>query len=218
MKKLGLMMLCCIYCIGVMSQQDSAFRDFKLIVAEKKGNNNVSAFFISHDVQVPLSKIGAITFSHVLPEDTLVVMVNKKHYFIQSKGLDSIYLEINKNKVTAYKDHPSGKKADIRTAPPSSLKMDDLDGFTNLAEYMQGRIAGVSVVRNGNSYTVYIRGARSLLFDDSALVIVNGTVVDSFDTANRTIGVRDIKSVEVIKDGAGYGSRGANGVIVITTK
>jgi Outer membrane receptor proteins, mostly Fe transport len=221
MKKLSLLILCVLLCMGAMSQQEqdmTTLKKFKLIVVEKKGKTNTYAFFASQDIEMPIVQPGDISFDQVFPQDTLVLMLGKKNYFIPVQGLDSIYLTINKNKIKAYKDYPSGQKVDFDTSTTSSLDMGNLDGFANLAEYLQGRIAGVNVVKEGSGYNVYVRGPKSLMADNSALVVLNGMALDSFNTAVQAVSVQSIKSVEVIKDGAGYGSRGANGVIVIRTK
>jgi|GEM_PF-7009564 Outer membrane receptor proteins, mostly Fe transport len=221
MKKLSLLILCVLLCMGAMSQQEqdpTILKKFKLIVVEKKGKTDTHVFFASQDIEIPIIQPGDISFDQVLPQDTLVLTLGKKNYFVQVQGLDSVYLTINKNKIKVYKDYPSGQKVDFDTSTTSSLDMGNLDGYTNLAEYLQGRIAGVNVVKEGSGYNVYVRGPKSLMADNSALVVLNGMVLDSFNTAVQAVSVQSIKSVEVIKDGAGYGSRGANGVIVIRTK
>ena len=85
---------------------------------------------------------------------------------------------------------------------------------------IQGRVAGVSVVSNGSpgeSPIVRIRGIGSISYSSSPLYVVDGFPtgdLNNFDS-------RDIESVDVLKDASAaaiYGSRAANGVIIITTK
>ncbi|RYC67754.1 MULTISPECIES: SusC/RagA family TonB-linked outer membrane protein [Spirosoma] len=85
---------------------------------------------------------------------------------------------------------------------------------------IQGRVPGVSVVNNGSpgeSPIVRIRGIGSILFASNPLYVIDGFPtgdLNNFDS-------RDIESVDVLKDASAaaiYGSRAANGVIVITTK
>ena len=104
------------------------------------------------------------------------------------------------------------------TTSVSKVKMDknDVLGYTNIAEYLQGRVPGLSVIKQGASYKFIIRGMSSINASLEPLLVVNGQVVENIDYLNPN----DIKSVEVLKDASSsiYGSRGACGVILITTK
>ncbi|MET3030547.1 SusC/RagA family TonB-linked outer membrane protein [Flavobacterium johnsoniae UW101] len=111
---------------------------------------------------------------------------------------------------------------------------------TNVLATMQGRMPGVNIVQNtgmpGSGFTVEIRGINSLRSDgNSPLYIIDGVpyssqgIGSSYTSANmpqqnsplNSINPLDIASIEVLKDAdatAIYGSRGANGVVLITTK
>lgn len=91
-------------------------------------------------------------------------------------------------------------------------------GYTDLASYLKGRIAGVNVVGSDDNYEIQIRGVNSFMLSSSALIIVDGQFFEDFNTVNQMVNIADIKSVEVLKDGSIYGSRGANGAVIITTK
>lgn len=104
-----------------------------------------------------------------------------------------------------------------KTQPLSSVDMGGRTGYTNLASYLVGRVAGVQISNVGGGLKVIIRGTNTLYGDPGALIVVDGMTFDSFDTVNSMLNINDIKSVDVIKDGSGYGVRGANGVVVITT-
>lgn len=86
---------------------------------------------------------------------------------------------------------------------------------------LQGRAAGVSVTNTdgapGGNTTIRIRGSNSLTGNSNALVVIDGLQ----DGELKSLNPNDIESVEVLKDASAaavYGSRGANGVILITTK
>lgn len=101
----------------------------------------------------------------------------------------------------------------------SSIKAEP---YTSLAQYLMGRVAGVQVSRDPsspNGYQILIRGVNSLFFQGEPLFVLDGMPVPA-ETALTMIDPQDIASVDVIKDGTAaiYGSRGANGVILITTK
>lgn len=109
------------------------------------------------------------------------------------------------------------KKKNLTTSVSSvKTKNTETDGYTHVAEYLQGRVPGLSVRRVGSSYKFIIRGMNSLNASTDPLLIVDGQTVNDIDYLNP----KDIKSVEVLKDASAsiYGSRGACGVILITTK
>ncbi|MDR2496737.1 MAG: TonB-dependent receptor [Tannerellaceae bacterium] len=93
----------------------------------------------------------------------------------------------------------------------------------NAMQALQGKAAGVDVTSNerpGELGTVRIRGNRSISASNDPLYVVDGVPLMS-KSAIETINPRDIESVDVLKDASAtaiYGSRGANGVILVTTK
>ena len=92
----------------------------------------------------------------------------------------------------------------------------------NAFEAMQGKIAGVDITsseRPGTLGSVYIRGQRSISATSSPLYVVDGVPLQAGGI--ETLNPRDIESIDVLKDASStaiYGSRGANGVILVTTK
>lgn len=114
------------------------------------------------------------------------------------------------------------KKRDV-TGAIVSLKTEDLTKIptTNVMESLQGKVAGVDITRNsgqaGAGVSVTVRGNRSITANNNPLFIVDGIQYNTIQDLNPN----DIESMEVLKDAsttAIYGSRGANGVIIITTK
>lgn len=116
------------------------------------------------------------------------------------------------------------KKADL-TGSVAVMDMKDIDitPTASIDAALQGKIAGVDVMSTSGDPTatssIRIRGTRSITASNEPLIIVNG-VMDAVDDI-KDIDPADIKSVSVLKDASAtaiYGSRGANGVIIITTK
>ncbi|WP_448699226.1 TonB-dependent receptor [Mucilaginibacter sp. AW1-3] len=115
------------------------------------------------------------------------------------------------------------RRGDVSTAI-SSVNMKQLDDVpvTNLSTALQGRVPGLvstpNSYRPGSGSTVRIRGTRSLTADNNPLYVVDGIPITySIDDINPL----DIESIDVLKDASAtaiYGSRGANGVVQITTK
>lgn len=93
--------------------------------------------------------------------------------------------------------------------------------ITRLDQVLQGRAAGVQVTQTngapGGDARIRIRGANSVLGSNNPLYVVDGFVGADFNFVNPS----DIETIQVLKDAAStsiYGSRGANGVVIITTK
>ena len=93
---------------------------------------------------------------------------------------------------------------------------------SNAFEALQGKAAGVDITsseRPGTVGSIKIRGTRSLNASSSPLYVVDGVPLQSGGI--ETLNPRDIESIDILKDASStaiYGSRGANGVVLITTK
>ncbi len=91
---------------------------------------------------------------------------------------------------------------------------------SSIESALQGQVSGVTVVNNGSpgtSPTVRIRGIGSVNYASDPLYVIDGMPVDNLNNFN----IKDIESVSILKDAASaaiYGSRAANGVVIITTK
>lgn len=117
----------------------------------------------------------------------------------------------------------SSVKKDLTTAVTSVKSKDFLQGAVNDAMQMiDGKVAGVTVSStaaadpNSNS-SIQVRGASSLKAGNSPLIVIDGMPGGDL----RNIAQQDIESITVLKDGSAaaiYGSRGANGVILVQTK
>jgi TonB-linked SusC/RagA family outer membrane protein len=129
------------------------------------------------------------------------------------------------------------------TGSLSSVKVEEevANQSNSIDQLLQGRAAGVQVVQNGGNpgsgISVKIRGTNSLRGNNEPLYVVDGVIISSAgedvlpagvgnigqESQNGLNGInpRDIESIQVLKDASAtaiYGSRGANGVVVITTK
>ena len=115
------------------------------------------------------------------------------------------------------------KKSDL-TGAVAVVDMEELQDtpVNSVAEALQGRIAGADIVSGtgepGSGTSIQIRGARSISAGNEPLIVVDGVLdaVSSLDDINPA----DIVNISVLKDVSStaiYGSRGANGVILVTT-
>lgn len=162
--------------------------------------------------------------------------------------IDLSMVELTQNirevNVTAQRRHSEGgfsvPQREIATAI-QTLDMEEVEGLqvSSVDEALQGRIAGLDIVANsgdpGSGTSMRIRGASSINGSNQPLIVLNGVpyemqVDQNFDYANSnqeqyanllSINPDDIKDISVLKDAAAsavWGSKGANGVIMITTK
>lgn len=113
------------------------------------------------------------------------------------------------------------KRSDL-TGSVTSIKSKDIKGLVagNATAVLQGKMAGVQIEsfggKPGGATNVFIRGVSSFT-NSYPLYVIDGTFADNMNFLN----TKDIESIEVLKDAASaaiYGSRAANGVVLITTK
>ncbi|QNL49558.1 TonB-dependent receptor [Olivibacter sp. SDN3] len=114
------------------------------------------------------------------------------------------------------------KKGDLTGAVTSidSRKLSELP-VTGVNQAMEGRLPGVLIQSNprpGGNASIRVRGNNSIQYGGNPIYVVDGLIIED---AINTINPDDISSIDVLRDASAtalYGSRGANGVIVITTK
>ena len=184
-------------------------------------------------------------FTMTVPEGaTLVVShVGYKAQEIAVKNQTSIniVLEEEQNELSQVVviGYGTVKKSDL-TGSVSSIKEQDLKvvPVTSFDQALQGRAAGVQVTqlsgKPGAETSIRIRGTTSINAGNEPLYVIDGMLVSS-DAGDMSTGVtlgprigalaainpNDIESIEILKDASAtaiYGSRGANGVVIITTK
>ncbi|WP_300441098.1 SusC/RagA family TonB-linked outer membrane protein [Christiangramia sp.] len=116
------------------------------------------------------------------------------------------------------------KQSFAGTATTIEAEKLDVKSYSNISQSLAGEVAGVNVINTsgqpGTTSTVRIRGFGSVNGSRSPLYVVDGVPITSTETIN-SINPTDIKSTTILKDATAtaiYGSRGANGVILITTK
>lgn len=186
---------------------------------------------------------GRFTISNVKPGITLIftfVGYERKEVQLANQNelrveLDPVASSLEQVVVVGY---GTRKKRDI-TGAISSINVEDINNtpVKNVLSAMQGRIAGMQVISNsgapGDGISVVIRGQSSLNAGNSPLYVIDGIPIESGSLSQLNghnshglnplsyINPSDIASIEVLKDASStaiYGSRAANGVVMITTK
>jgi iron complex outermembrane receptor protein len=109
------------------------------------------------------------------------------------------------------------------TSAITSVKEEDFNkgNVSNPAQLLQGKVAGLSITRPGSDpnrgFNIRLRGLSTVGANTSPLIIIDGVIGADLNSVDPN----DIASIDVLKDGSAaaiYGTRGASGVIIITTK
>ena len=171
---------------------------------------------------------GNFTLPHVPVNATLVItFVGMKTQTIQVAGQPVINAVLEEESIGIEEVVAIGygtvKKSDV-TGAVVSVSAKELTAMpvTNTIQGMQGRAAGVDITSNerpGQMGSVRIRGVRSLNASNDPLYVVDGIPLASGGI--EAINPQDIETIDILKDASAtaiYGSRGANGVVLITTK
>lgn len=188
---------------------------------------------ISASVVVKGTSVGTITdldgnYELDVPDDAQTLVFSYLGYKTEEVAISNLVINVTLAEdrqvldevvVTGY---GTTKKRDLVTAV-SSVGADQLKDIpvTTAAEALQGKLSGVQVVTSEGSpdaeLKIRVRGGTSLTQSSEPLYIVDGFPVNSI----ADIAPGDIESIDVLKDAAAtaiYGAKGANGVIMITTK
>ena len=182
----------------------------------EKGTKNVAATDLDGKFTIKVSKSGATLIVSYVGYVTKEVTSKPDMKVIlseNSKNLDEVVIV----------GYGTMKKRDV-TGAISSISSKDIEQkmATNVFEALQGQTAGIQIISGsgqpGETSSIKIRGTSTFSADGvKPLYIVDGIPLDDIDGINPT----DIASMEILKDAASaaiYGSRAANGVIIITTK
>lgn len=170
---------------------------------------------------------GKYTLNNLSPKDVLVIGFlgfKTVEVTVGNKSVINVVLQIDAqslNEVVVV-GYGTTKKSDVTGAITSVSSKDfEKQPLTDVGKAIQGRAAGVQVRQTSGSpaggLSIRIRGASSITGGNDPLYVVDGQFINNLSTVN----VNDIQSMEVLKDASAtaiYGTRGANGVVLVTTK
>lgn len=167
-------------------------------------------------------------FSITVPSDDAVVDISFVGYVTLSlpvKGTNSLSVKLNKDinslDEVVVVGYGTQKKGDLTSAVASVKQESFVKGFVrDAAQLIQGKVAGLSVSTSSGSPTagtqIQLRGITTLNASTAPLVLIDGVPGNL-----NSVSPEDIESIDVLKDGSAaaiYGTRGTNGVILITTR
>jgi TonB-dependent SusC/RagA subfamily outer membrane receptor len=130
--------------------------------------------------------------------------------------INLVFMDSKKNRDIAV-GYGYMKKEDLTfAAEHMQQENNEYCNYANIYELLRGKFSGVTVDGTSGAYRVYVRGSQSISSSNEVLFVVDGSSGASIDGLYPC----NIKSISVIKDGMTsiYGTRGANGVILIETK
>jgi len=227
-KKLGLAMLCCVWLLSVQQVFSQQLKSISGRVRDEQGLPMPSvSVSLAGTTQGTVTNVDGFYKISAPDNSTLVfsfIGYEKKTIKVTASWDGNVVLtmdkkakDLNEVVVVAY---GTQKKANL-TGSVSSVGAKELQDrpVTNLNDALQGTMAGVTVTTTGGqpgtSGDINIRGIGTLN-NSSPMVVVDG-IIGSLSDVNPN----DVQSVSVLKDAASaaiYGSRAANGVILVTTK
>ena len=183
---------------------------------QEKGTKNVAVTDLDGNFEIKTSGSNELQFSYI----------GMKPQTVNVAGKSSVTVTME-DEATALDDlvvigYGTVRKHDL-TGAVTSVSAEDIGQIpvSNVSEALTGKMAGVNITTTEGSpdadVKIRVRGGGSLSQDNSPLYVVDGFPVESISD----ISPSEIESIDVLKDASStaiYGSRGANGVIIVTTK
>ena len=187
----------------------------------EQGTQNGTTTDIDGNYQITVSSGEAVLEFTALGYQTVVEAVNNRSVIDITSAEEAMVLDA----VVAI-GYGSVRKKDLTTAV-STVSTEDmkLRPVTEASGFIQGKVAGVTVQQTsgqpGSGMTIRVRGASSIASSNDPLYVVDGVPVGTGSYAIAYLSPQDIETMQILKDASSaaiYGSRAANGVVLITTK
>lgn len=238
MRKFVAILLCAVLGVTQVTAQTKTIRG-KVTEDGKKPIANASVLVKGSTVGTKADEQGNYTLA--VPASAKVLVFSALNYVAQEANigskseinvvLTSVASDLQEVIVTGY---GTTKKA-ANTGSIATVKAAEIENlpFSSVDRALQGKVAGLQSVASsgqpGASQAILIRGASSITASNAPLWVIDGVPINAGDASRlqttgnllSTLNPNDIESISVLKDAASqsiYGSRAANGVIVVTTK
>ncbi|OJJ16853.1 SusC/RagA family TonB-linked outer membrane protein [marine bacterium AO1-C] len=206
----------------VRSSVDDAVLPGVNVVLKGTSNGVTTGVDGKFSIQVPTQEVGkaVLVFSFVGFKTTEIPLNGKT---VLSVALEEDSQMLEELVVRGYgmqkKSHLTGSISKITNKQLDQIPVARVD------DALVGQVSGVNIQMTnpaaGEAPNIRIRGQGSISFDSNPLIVVDGIVVGTDADFLTSLDMNNVESVEVLKDAASsaiYGSRGANGIIMITTK
>ena len=216
-------------CTGTnVGAQDADFpnRDISLQILNKRGRpvSNIVANSQKTNEAGMTDRSGLVTFRNMSDSDTVIVNLPKYgKTFIPVAGMEHIAIALRSSVRYSYVDNSGQNVMITKDRMGTATKLDvqamlQRRTYSSLAELLKGQVPGLIVATDRGSASARFGGPSSLNSSNEALVVIDGMVIGTLNDANQRVNVYDIKTIETVRDGAGWGVRGANGVIIVNTR
>lgn len=195
-----------------------------LLDREMKPKKGVRVYVKDPRRYATTDKHGRFGLTDVQPDDTLTLVLSKKESIkvpvegrkgirIVLAGDKSAHAEYDEELVNYGYGYVKRREFSGVSSGISGERLRST-GARDIMTALRGLVPGLVISGSAGNYDVTIRGKHSLMLSSEPLYIIDGVVVQSLDF----LSLYDVDHVEVVKDASQYGSRGANGAILVTTK
>ena len=188
-----------------------------------KPKKDITVWLKKADVTIETDKEGRFAFFNVSPDDTLYITAgNRADARIPVRDKQTITVNLDKSDFTV-NDGQSEERIKYTMLPlPKASdgvthEMIMRSGMRSVADILRNFVSGVIVSIEGGTTRVLIHGISSINSSTEPLVVLDGMALQGADIEN-LVPVEEIATLKVNKDGSGWGVRGSNGVIEITTR
>lgn len=214
--------------VATVGSMGSAFAEVPfnglLLDRELKPKKGVKVYVKDPKRYATTDKQGRFGLTDVQPDDTLTLVLTKKETIrVPVEGMRGVRIVLADDRgAQAENDEELVNlgygfvKRREHTGVSSGISGDRLrsTGARDVMTALRGLVPGLVISGSPGNYDVTIRGKHSLMLSSEPLYLIDGVVVQSLDFLN----IYDVDHVEVLKEASQYGSRGANGAILVTTK
>ena len=194
-----------------------------IVTKKGKPRRGVTVWLKLADKSIETDKEGRFIFANASPEDTLCITAGTRaDARIPVGEKQTIVVDLDKNDFSVNDGQSEERfKYTMLPLPKSSdgvtHEMIMRSGLRSVADILRNYMTGVQVSTDGGTTKVLIHGVSSINSSTEPLVVLDGMGLQGADIEN-LVPVEEIALIRVVKDGSGYGVRGANGVIEITTR
>ena len=220
MKRFALVWILLMACVAMSAQELSG-----VITKNGKPKRGLTVSILGSDESTTTDKYGRFYFKNAAPGEILQINVTaRKAARIQLTESRRLRVYI------APSDFVYNNGRVVLRMPYTALRSDAVvrgniveheqimsSGLQRVSDLLKSFMTGVRVEQTAMGSNVVMRGPGSVMGNTEPLFVVDGVVVESLDEVDRLVPVETIGKLVLNKEGAGWGARGGNGVIEITT-
>jgi len=196
-----------------------------ILNAKGKGIKNVPVFVKDQDVSVKTDRKGIFTIAvNDLPDSITIMLPSQKLFQIPVNNRNYLKIRTGEAACSVMEARDEiiwigyGVERQSRSTQSSfSVSGQELlkTGERDIIHAIAGKVPGLNLTfKENGAVSIQIRGGTGMGDENEPLYIVDGSIVDDLTYVN----LNDVEKVDILKDGSIFGTRGANGAIVVTTK